>query len=200
MNEEGFYDFRQKFIVFNPVTQCNDIQRCWHSSNKTRAITPDMAPIIALIAAGAMAWNGTLADVHTTRNELYGAGLPEDGFVCRVGVQHRYGDLLGKTLYFYDFANGEIIGPLLVVDMAAPDHSGIMEQRGIAADTDCRGLVHSAGILFLFDEVEYQHGDIVRVPYSDTVVARSRNRLRVPHRLCGGGVDCHWRVENWIWN
>lgn len=158
-----------------------------------------MKSLIILLAAGAIAYNGTLADVHNRRNVLFNENLPSNGFVCRIGVQARYADLLGESLWFYSVEGQSVIGPMLVVDMAASDHAGLMERDKIVADSDCDWLVHNVGILILPSEKDYSHPDIIRLVSGGDVIPRSRAALRRPHSLCGAGRECHWKVERWAW-
>lgn len=156
-----------------------------------------MNPFIILLCAGAVAYNGTLADVHNRRNKLFDQNLPVDGFVCRVGVQSRYADLIGQNVWFYSFDSQTVTGPHLVVDMAAPKHAGIMERDGIAIDSECDWMVHDAGILFA--TIDYHHNDTMRVTAGRGIVSRVRALMRGHHRICGRGVDCHWRVMDWVY-
>ena len=152
---------------------------------------------IIVLAAGAMAQNNTLGDVQRYRD------IPDQGQICRIGVQHRYVDLIGEQLLFYDFETGGVIGPLLVTDVASEEHDGIMSKRHIAADVDCPWLVHRHGLLFKVDDAKYNHsGDALVFDYSSTIISEIRSRMRSNHSVCGRGdpVDrCHWKIQSWVW-
>ena len=151
---------------------------------------------IIVLAAGAMAQNNTLQDVQQYR------GIPDQGQICRIGVQHRYADLIGEQLLFYDFETGGVIGPLLVTDVASHEHDGIMSKRHIAADVDCPWLVHRHGLLFQISQTEFTHPDALVFDYSSTIISEIRFRMRSNHSVCGRGDPanrCHWKIQSWVW-
>lgn len=155
---------------------------------------------IILLAAGTLSW-GTNSLEYTREYRQ----IDNPNNVCMVGVQHRYVDLLGEMLYFYNINTKEVI-KVLVVDVQEEKYVGTeheMEHVGLLADISCRRMVYQHGFLFkISNRAHGHHPNSLSFALDSNVVARVNRRLRSPHYICSGDPrdHCTRQIEAWIEN
>lgn len=139
--------------------------------------------IIYFLAIGVLApaAPGVMKDVKDLRDKhnWVGAGAPED--LCLLGVQNRHKDLIGEKVNFLDLEENKL-RTLYVVDVAANDHAGIHESKGLIGDinNDCP-YGGNFGILFTY-------GFINKKP---------KNKFNYSYALSGAHIE-ELKMPTWL--
>jgi hypothetical protein len=111
--------------------------------------------VILAICGQFLSWNPTLARVAWVRQNYpvkyaISKEIKINEYECLVGVPFGYGYLIGQEIYFWDSLT--LRGPWLVVDVESKVHAGMMDERNLIADINCRRYVHLRGKLIIAEK------------------------------------------------
>ena len=108
--------------------------------------------LLVPIVAGAIAFNPTLPEVHQTRAAgLTANHVTQAETACLLGLPFNQAHWIDHRVWFRDTESNLTYGPFLVVDVAQWRHAGVMQSNGLAADTNCRWLVHARGYIYTLE-------------------------------------------------